>query len=192
MTELDLICTDPAKIGIMGTIAFVSIGFGSIILGGFIDSIGRKKVLLATLMVTPVVQLMWLISPSLLTIYLGLFACGFCYAVRASAAYIFATENLLSAGKLQFCVYQFMVDGCLQSTTAFLFWSGLLTWRKMIIMNLCTTLFLIIYLAFRLYESPQYLYSRGRFTELKACMENIAKRNGVYDRPSIDLITVRL
>ena len=100
MTELNLICTDPAKIGIMGTIAFISIGFGSIILGGFIDSLGRKKVLIGTLIVTPIVQMMWLFAPSLLTIYIGLFFIGFCYAVRSSAAYVFATENLLSAAKL--------------------------------------------------------------------------------------------
>ena len=111
MTELNLICTDPAKIGIMGTIAFVSIGLGSIILGGFIDSHGRRKVLLGTLLVTPCVQMMWLIAPSLLTIYIGLSLIGFCYSVRASAAYVFTSEYLLSAGKLQFCVYQFMTDG---------------------------------------------------------------------------------
>ena len=110
-TELDLICTDQAKIAIMGTIAFISIGFGSIILGGFIDSLGRKKVLLGTLVVTPIVQMMWLVSPSLLTIYIGLFWIGFCYSVRASAAYVFTSEYLLSAEKLQFCVYQFMTDG---------------------------------------------------------------------------------
>ena len=100
MTELDLICTDPAKIGIMGTIAFISIGFGSIVLGGFIDSLGRKKVLVGTLLVTPIVQIMWLVAPSLLTIYFGLFWIGFCYAVRSSSAYVFTSEFLLQSEKL--------------------------------------------------------------------------------------------
>ena len=36
-TELDLICMDPAKMGMMGIITFISIGIGSIILGGLID-----------------------------------------------------------------------------------------------------------------------------------------------------------
>ena len=37
MTELDLICADPSKIGIMGTITFLSIGLGSILFGGMMD-----------------------------------------------------------------------------------------------------------------------------------------------------------
>ena len=179
MTELDLICTDPAQIGIMGTITFMSIGFGSILLGGFIDSIGRKKTLLGSLIVTPIVQIVWLIAPSLTTIYIGLFFIGLCYAVRSSAAYVYTTENLLSESKLQFCVYQFMTDGFTTTLMAFLFWSGIMTWRTAVAINLAATLYLTGYLALRLHESPQYLYSKGRFTELRACLTSIAHRNGM-------------
>lgn len=105
MTSLDLICMDPASIGIMGTITFLSIGIGSIALGGLMDQYGRKVVLLATCAVTPVIQGFWLAYPSLLSIYFGLFCIGLCYSVRASAAYVYTTESLLSAEKLQFCVY---------------------------------------------------------------------------------------
>ena len=75
---------------------------------------------------------------------------------------------------------------------AFLFWSGLMTWRKLIICNMTATIFMIGYLVLRLHESPEYLYSKGKFTELKACLENIAKRNGVYNANQIENITVRL
>ena len=97
MTELNLICVNPATIGIMGTITFVSIGLGSILLGGLIDRVGRRKVLLGTLIVSPVVHSMWLIYPSLTTIYIGLFLMGLVYAVRGSCAYVYTTEGLLSA-----------------------------------------------------------------------------------------------
>lgn len=29
-------------------------------------------------------------------------------------------------------------------------------------------------------ESPQYLYSKDKFNELKDCLRNIAARNGIY------------
>ena len=105
MTELDLVCADPASIGMMGTLAFVSIGIGSILFGGLMDQIGRRKVLLGTLIVTPLVQVMWLVYPSLLTIYFGLFWIGLCYAVRSSVAYVYTTEQLLPEARFKFCVY---------------------------------------------------------------------------------------
>ena len=37
ITELDLVCLSSAKIGIMGIIAFISIGMGSLLLGGLTD-----------------------------------------------------------------------------------------------------------------------------------------------------------
>ena len=130
MTELDLICLSPAKIGIMSTITFVCVGLGSIFLGGLIDQIGRKKVLLGTLMVTPCVQIMWLNFLSLPTIYLGLILIGFCYSVRASAAYVYTSEGLLEYQKLQFCVYQFVTDGVMIFFMSFLYWAGYMTWRR--------------------------------------------------------------
>ena len=80
----------------------------------------------------------------------------------------------------------------MQCCMAFLYWSGVMTWRRMIIINMAATVLLTAYLALRLHESPQFLYSKGKFTELKACLENIATRNGVYNPSQIENITVRL
>ena len=85
-----------------------------------------------------------------------------------------------------------MTDGLLQCMMAFLYWSGVMTWRKMILLNMGATLYLTAYLVFRLHESPHFLYSKGRFTELKACLENIAIRNGVYNQDQIESIIVQL
>ena len=177
-TELDLICADPATIGVMGTITFVSIGLGSILMGGLMDQYGRKTVLLGTMMVSPLVQILWLVHPSLLTIYFGLFWIGLVYSVRASAAYVYTTESLLSAAKLQFCVYQFMTDGMIVACFAFLYWSGMMTWRKQIMLNLCATCALIFFTKFSLPESPAFLYSKGDIAELKTSLVHIAKSNG--------------
>ena len=84
----------------MGTIVFISSGLGSILLGGLMDQHGRKFVLFRTLLVAPIVHLMWLVYPSLLTIYFGLFLLGFQYSIRSSCTYVYTTESLLSKGKL--------------------------------------------------------------------------------------------
>lgn len=47
-----------------------------------------------------------------------------------------------------------MTDGLLQSTFAFLYWAGLMTWRKMAMLNMAGTFVLIAFLFFRLEESP--------------------------------------
>ena len=130
-------------------------------------------------MVTPCVQLMWLLYPSLTTIYIGLCFIGLCYSVRASAAYVFISEGLLSSQMLRYCVYQFVTDGVMVCSISILYWAGFMTWRRMILLNMSITLFLIYYLMFHLHESPQYLYSKDEFCKLKDCLSNIAQRNGV-------------
>ena len=80
----------------------------------------------------------------------------------------------------------------MQATMAFLYWSGVMTWRRMVTINMCGTLLLIIYLLFNLKDSPQYLYSKGKFTELAACLTNIAKRNGVYRQSMIQTAVAKL
>ena len=178
-TELDFVCMSSAKIGIMGTIVFCSIAVGSLLLGGLIDQIGRKKVVFGTVAVMPIVQVVWLIYPSLITIYIGLFFIGFCYSVRASAGYVFTSESLLTSQKLPYCVRQFSTDGMLACTMSILFWVGVMTWRRLVAFNMTCTLYLIYYLTFHLHESPQYLYSKEKWSELRSCLCNIAKRNGI-------------
>ena len=48
MTKLDLICEEPYLIGFIGSIGFISLSIGSIVLSKSIDHYGRKNTVLAT------------------------------------------------------------------------------------------------------------------------------------------------
>ena len=112
---------------------------------------------------------------------MGLFLIGLCYSVRSSAAYVFTSEGLLTSQKLKFCVYQFACDGMMVCCMSILYFVGFMTWRLMMLLNMFGTFYLIWFLAFRLHESPQYLYSKDNFDKLRSCLENIAKRNGIQN-----------
>ena len=69
---------------------------------------------------------------------------------------------------------------------------GWMNWHSQMIINTAVTFCIILYLKFSFDESPQWLYSKGKFTELEECLTTIAKRNGVYSRSQIETVVVKL
>lgn len=86
----------------MGTIAFLTIALGSLIFGGQLDRHGRKRCLIAAASVTPIVQITLLLLPqiSLASLYIALAFVGLAGTLRASSAYILATEGLPASHRL--------------------------------------------------------------------------------------------
>ena len=53
-TDLNLICEEPYKIALIGTIGFISYGIGAAIFANLTDDYGRKKVFIA-MVLTPII-----------------------------------------------------------------------------------------------------------------------------------------
>ena len=97
----------------MGTIAYLSIALGSLLLGFLLDKIGRKPCLLLSGAVTPIIQMILVMAPTLtlVHIYLSLVSVGLFFALRVSSAYIWATESLPADQRMLYGVYLYASEG---------------------------------------------------------------------------------
>lgn len=90
MTDLNLICEEPYKIGLLGTISFLSFSLGSVLLTNQADKIGRKATVLYTGIFTPICIMLLLILPiDLNTVYLLILPMGVTYNARSAGAYLY-------------------------------------------------------------------------------------------------------
>ena len=92
MTNLDLICEEPYKIGLIGSISFISFSIGSLFISRMSDKVGRKKTLIGTGIVTPICLVLCIIAKHLYVVYVVIFVLGVTYNCRAATAYIYGTE----------------------------------------------------------------------------------------------------
>lgn len=95
ITELDLICEEPYKIGLIGAIYFVSFPLGGLLFTGLIDSKGRKNVV-TTATITHILCLIALVlfGDSLNKIYTIIFIMGLSYSSRVNVSYLYGSEFL--------------------------------------------------------------------------------------------------
>jgi MFS family permease len=96
MTQLDLICEEPYKIGLIGAVYFISFSLGSLMFTGIIDYKGRKNMILAANL-THIICLVALVcfADSLNKIYGIIFTTGLAYSTRASGSYLYGSEFLV-------------------------------------------------------------------------------------------------
>lgn len=98
MTELDLICEEPYKIGLIGAIYFVSYSFGSLMFTGMIDNKGRKSIVL----VANLIHILCLIAlvafvDTLYKIYPIIFIAGLAYSSRSNVSYMYGSEFVVKS-----------------------------------------------------------------------------------------------
>ena len=112
MTDLDLICEEPYKIGLLGTISFLSFSIGSVLILSYADFLGRKAVVFYSGLVTPICMVLLLILANDLTvIYSLIFLMGLTYNPRSSTAYLYATEFIQTRNRLKVGTYTFGFSG---------------------------------------------------------------------------------
>jgi MFS family permease len=94
MTDLNLMCTEPYIIGLLGAISFISFSFGSILFTGISDKYGRRPVVIIASLVTPLGAFSTLFAKNIATLYSIIFIMSLSYNARGSTAYIYGTEFL--------------------------------------------------------------------------------------------------
>lgn len=163
MTQLDLICVEPYKIGLMGTLSFFSIAIGSFFFTRQADTYGRKPVILAATMVTPIGVALILLLGTHLTLYwiYGiLIMIALAYNPRASTAYLYATEVLPKRRRMLFGGTLFTFEGLFTVSVAYYFYVYRDQNTIMIGVSVACILAMIV-LFFFLPESPSFLLITG-------------------------------
>ena len=123
MTDLDLICTEPYLIGMLGAVSFLSFSIGSILITKVIDIHGRRATLIYASSVTPIgIMLLLLIGKNLTIVYAIIFFMGMTYNTRGSTAYLYGTEFLCKQSHLAFGQTLFMFVGLFQMSTGIFFY----------------------------------------------------------------------
>jgi MFS family permease len=59
--NLGLLCKEPIFIGFIGSVSFVSISIGSILISRYMDKLGRKPVVVYSAVMTPIGLMIFLI-----------------------------------------------------------------------------------------------------------------------------------
>lgn len=177
MTDLDLICKEPYKIGLIGSFSFLSFSLGSVLITKKVDDLGRKAVVLYSGLFTPIgVSILMCMPINLTIIYVVIFMIGLTYNSRSSGAYLFSSEFFETSKRINIGMYIFTFCGFAQAFSAFWFW-----YVKDQTQYLCLVTFLMLsaLLILKLYvpESPLYLLERERFTELGECLNVIGSTN---------------
>ena len=173
----------------MGTVYLAGLATGSWMFGSLVDTIGRKRSLLLSCAVTPLVQIVWLVYPylNLTILYAGILILGLAAATRSTSSYLFAIESLwIRADKVQFGTWLYMAEGFGVTLVSLLFWSRILTWRSYCIANCVTMMVLLGFVLLRLPESPVFLFEGCRFDALKECLVKISFSNGCYSSDTIE------
>lgn len=179
MTDLDLICEEPIKIGLLGTICFISFSIGSILLTNQADIRGRKTTTLTTGYITAICIMLFIyLELNLQIIYILIFIYGCVYNVRSSVAYLHNSELLESHARMNMGTCIFSFSGLLQAFSAYWFWytkdqTTYLTLLAIVLFSALTCL------TFFIPESPVYLLERQNFSELRQCLLTIGSFNKV-------------
>lgn len=171
MTQLDLICTEPYMIGMLGVFTFVSIALGSLLFSNISDFKGRKPVVVMSSLVTPLGLLsLKFFNYNLHVVYAIIFSFGLTYNPRSCIAYLLASEFLETKDKLFMGIATWPFSGCLMILTVIFFMyvskdqEAYFTW-------IIILMFLAIWFVYTcLPESPPYLYETRKFEELQNCL----------------------
>jgi len=112
MTQYNLICEEPFMIGLLGLVSFLSFSIGSLCFTNIIDTQGRKNAIIISSLITPIgIVCMLCLAKDIYAIYGIIFIMGLTYNPRSSTAYIYGTEFLESAQKMNFGTLNFVFTG---------------------------------------------------------------------------------
>lgn len=193
MTDLDLTCEEPIKIGLLGAIGFISFSIGSALITRVADVYGRRSVIIWASLVTPagMVLLIFFAKYSLYIIYAIVFSMGLTYNSRGSTAYLFGCEFLPSRLHMVFGQLMFLIVGILMISSSLLFmWTKSQTLYFIVLSSLM--LVAIAWVAFFAPESPHFLLSKERYEDLFKSLGCVCKVNRNYDEDKIKSIVKKL
>jgi MFS family permease len=154
------VCASSNQIGMIGSLMFTGLLFGSLFISRLGDIYGRKWILVGTVLVSTLSLLIINLTSSLYTLYGFIFIFGMSAAPRYSISYVYALELVSSEYETFYGMLCMTVDSISMILFGFYFYyikdmNGILYFLAII--QTAAIIFLIYYVP----ESPKYLYDKG-------------------------------
>src|SRR5258708_1953992 len=110
ITQYDLVCTEPYKISLLGSLMFSGLLIGSIFVSRLGDIYGRKHVLASVNFLSSVCLLGMLLVNEVYMLFTFIFTFGVTAAPRYSLAYVYASEIVSSSNESTYCMLAMIID----------------------------------------------------------------------------------
>lgn len=92
ITEYDLVCASPSQIGLFGTVMLTGLFLGSVFVSRLGDIIGRKPVLVASVLIGSLCLICMIVTTNLIVLHTSIFVFGVAASPRYSISYIYFSE----------------------------------------------------------------------------------------------------
>ena len=174
-TQFGLYCKSHLMLGFLGCTNFVGMALGCYIIGHVIDLWGRKKILIVG-MIGILGAILWMRSVSALAeLYIAFFLYGFFSGVRTISGYALSLELVPSQHRKKIAVINtFSVClGILFSSLIFYYFKSSQVFLTILSIFIAAVLVFVCFLP----ESPEFLYTKFRFEEVREMLSKIAVFN---------------
>ncbi|CAH0307769.1 Inner membrane metabolite transport protein YgcS [Peribacillus sp. Bi96] len=176
-------------VGLIGSSALIGLFFGSLVLGGLSDRIGRQKIYLLNFLLVTIASLLQLFvdSPAellILRLLIG-FALGGDYAVGSTLLAEFAPRKYRGFLLASLNVLWTVGYVCATIVGYYLGQSGPESWRWMLA-SAAIPAFIVLILRIGTPESPQWLISMGRIDEARHIVKKYIGPNAEIDETVIE------
>ncbi|XP_068600525.1 solute carrier family 22 member 4-like [Brachionichthys hirsutus] len=183
VSDFDLVCSDQWKQPFTSTVFFLGVLLGSFVSGQISDRLGRKPVLIATMVTQEVFNIVQTFSPTWTVFCILYFITGFSHTSNYIAAFVLGSELLTGHVRVLFSSVGLSCGFALGYMLLPLFAYFIREWKHLLfVTSLPGLVFIPIW--WLIPESPRWLLSVGRVEEAEATVRRIAKLNKV-EAPSI-------
>ncbi|XXG69148.1 hypothetical protein AAC387_Pa06g2086 [Persea americana] len=180
ISEWGLMCAGPLVAGLPASAFFAGCLAGGLLLATLADSrLGRKNMLLISCLIMSVAGVLTAFSPNVWAYSALRFIGGIGRATIGTSALVLSTEFIGKKWRGQIGVIGFFcfTFGFL-SLPAIAYFSRGSSWRTLYLWTSIPTILYCILIKFCVYESPRWLFVRGRKEEAIQILGTIAKANG--------------
>lgn len=176
---LDLVCTPPVKLGLLGSMYFAGWALTILIIPYLADKYGRKWFFTVSAMVTAAVMVVLYVSRSLGLSISMMFVAGMANSGRLMVGFVYANEFLVPKWQIIFGTAFHCIDNSTSviSTAYFDFIDK--HYLYLSVFGFAATCFCCVMMVVYMPESPLWHLKMGRITEAQATITRMMKVNGV-------------